>query len=34
MADISNTCRILVDIFLGKERLEGGEGNVQVDVIM
>jgi len=24
----------LVDIFLGKERLEGGEGNVQMDANM
>lgn len=34
MADTSNTWRILVDMFLGKEQLEGGEGNVQMDVIM
>jgi hypothetical protein len=34
MDDTSNTWRILVDMFLGKEQLEGGEGNVQMDVIM
>jgi hypothetical protein len=34
MADTSNTYRILVFIFLGQEQVEGGEGNVQMDVIM